>query len=151
MRKVVVPNSFLAEAAQALKQGQTVKLHIDGRSMYPFIEGGIDLVEVEPCPPQGELPLWCCPFYYWEGRYMIHRYVAREGSECLMLGDGNLARMERVERSDILGVLRYIHRPNGTVQDCRDKRWLRRGEWWFRFRFMRRWLLHLFRLLHIKL
>lgn len=61
MRKLIVPNSFLSEAAEALRAGQTVKLHIDGQSMYPFIHGGKDLVEVVPCPPEGELPLYCRP------------------------------------------------------------------------------------------
>ena len=46
MRKIVVSNNFFNEAAKALKQGQTVKLLIGGHSMYPFIRGGIDLVEV---------------------------------------------------------------------------------------------------------
>lgn len=126
MRKITVSNDFFAEAAEALRQGQTVKLLIGGQSMYPFIRGGIDLVEVVPCPPDEELPAWCCPFYQWEGRYMIHRYIGREGDDCLMLGDGNVARIERVKRKDIIGVLQTICRPDGTTQDCRDARWLKR-------------------------
>ena len=149
MRKLIVPNSFLSEAAEALRAGQTVKLHIDGQSMYPFIHGGKDLVEVVPCPPEGELPLYCCPFYQWEGRYMIHRYIGREGDECLMLGDGNLVRIERVKRSDIIGLLRTIYRPDGTEQVCTEARWLRRAYWWVRLRPLRRFLLPLCRLLHI--
>ena len=149
MRKLIVPNSFLSEAAEALRAGQTVKLHIDGQSMYPFIHGGKDLVEVVPCPPEGELPLYCCPFYQWEGRYMIHRYIGREGDECLMLGDGNLVRIERVRRSDIIGLLRTIYRPDGTEQVCTDARWLRRAHWGVRLRPLRRFLLPLCRLLHI--
>lgn len=149
MRKLIVPNSFLAEAAEVLRQGQSVKLHIDGQSMYPFIRGGIDLVEVVPCPPEGELPAWCCPFYLWEGRYMIHRYIGREGDECLMLGDGNIARIERVRRQEIIGLLRCIYRPDGTIQDCSDPRWLRKAAWWYRLRPLRRFLLPIFRLFRI--
>ena len=44
----------------------------------------------------------------------------------MMLGDGNLARIERVKREDIIGILRTIYRPDGTTQDCRDTQWLRR-------------------------
>lgn len=147
MRKITVPNSFLAEAAEALKRGESVKLYIDGHSMRPFIRGGIDMVEVEPWQAEGELPPWCCPFYQWQEKYMIHRYVGREGDEFLMLGDGNIARIERVERQDIFGILRYIYRPDGTVQDCRDGRWLRKARWWYRMRGVRRWLLWLLHLL----
>lgn len=149
MRKLVVPNSFLAEAADALRQGQTVKLHINGQSMYPFIKGGRDLVEVVPCPAEGPLPDWCCPFYYWEGNYMIHRYIGSEGDECLMLGDGNVQRIERVQRAEVIGLLRYIYRPDGSVQDCRDARWLHRARCWYRLRPLRRFLLPLLKLLHV--
>lgn len=149
MRKIAVPNSFFAEAAEALKKGHPVKLLIGGESMYPFIRGGVDWVEVVPCPMEGELPAWCCPFYSWEGRYMIHRYIGSEGDECLMLGDGNVARIERVKREDIIGLLRTIYHPNGTMQDCRDARWLKRAEWWYRLKFLRRWLLPLFKMLHL--
>ena len=150
MRKITVTNHFLAGAAEALKQGQTVKLLIGGQSMYPFIRGGIDLVEIVPCPAEGELPAWCCPFYQWEDRYMIHRYIGREGDECLMMGDGNVARVERVKREDVIGLVRTIYRPDGTAVDCRDRRWLRKAERWHRLRYLRRWLLPAFKILHIK-
>lgn len=152
MRKVVVGNEFLANAAESLRCGQKVRLLIDGQSMFPFIRGGHDLVEVIPCPPEGELPAWCCPFYLWEGRYMIHRYIGtdREG-RCRMLGDGNLARIETVERKEIIGLLESIHRPDGSVQECSDPRWLRRAQWWYRLRRVRRLLLPLCRWLHVRL
>lgn len=149
MRKLVVANEFLAEAAETLKQGKSVKVRIDGQSMYPFIKGGRDLVEIVPLAADAEMPAWCCPFYCWEGRYMIHRYIGSEGDECLMLGDGNLVRVERVKRSEVVGLLRYIYRPDGSVQDCTDARWLRRGAWWYRLRPLRRFLLPLFRLLKV--
>lgn len=150
MRKITVSNDFFAETADALKQGQTVKLLIDGQSMYPFIRGGIDLVEVVPFLPEDELPAWCCPFYQWEGRYMIHRYVGRDGDEYLMQGDGNVARVERAKREEIVGVLRYIYRPDGIRLDCYDKGWLKKAEWWYRLRFLRRWLLPLFKMIRIR-
>ena len=82
---------------------------------------------------------------------MIHRYIGREGDECLMLGDGNVVRVERVKREEIIGLLRTIRHPDGTVQDCRDARWLKKAECWYRLRFLRRWLLPIFRVLHIRL
>ena len=149
MRKLVIGNEFLAEAAEALRQGKTVKVRIDGESMYPFIRGGKDLVELVPCDAESELPAWCCPFYCWEGHYMVHRYVGREGDYCLMLGDGNLARVERVKRSEIIGLLRYIYRPDGSVQDCQDAQWLRKGALWYKLRPVRRFLLPLMKRLRV--
>lgn len=133
------------------RSGRGFKARADGETAYwrakhvSLYQRGIDLVEVVPCPPDGELPVWCCPFYQWEGRYMIHRYIGREGDDCLMLGDGNVARIERVKRKDIIGVLQTICRPDGTTQDCRDARWLKKAEWWYRLRFLRRWLLPVLR------
>ena len=149
MRKLVVGNGFLAEAAEALRQGKTVKARIDGGSMYPFIRGGKDVVELVPCDADSELPAWCCPFYYWEGHYMVHRYIGREGDYCLMLGDGNLARIERVKRSEIIGLLRYIYLPDGSVQDCQDAKWLRKGALWYRLRPVRRFLLPVMKRLRV--
>ena len=150
MRKLVVGNEFLAEAAEALRQGKSVKARIDGWSMYPFIRGGKDLVELEPCDADSELPAWCCPFYCWEGHYMVHRYIGRDGDYCLMLGDGNLARVERVKRNDVLGLLRYIYRSDGFVQDCTDPRWLRWGALWYRLRPLRRFLFPVMKRLHLR-
>lgn len=141
MRKVTLPNEFLGEAAEALKKGERVRIFITGQSMYPFIRSGKDTVEIVPCPPEGELPELCCPFYCWEGHYMIHRYIGRRGDDYLMLGDGNLARIERVKRSEIIGLLHCIRHADGTVQDCNDPRWLRRARWWVRLRPIRRWLI----------
>ena len=149
MRKLVIGNEFLAEAAEALRQGKTVKVRIDGESMYPFIRGGKDLVELVPCDAESELPAWCCPFYCWEGHYMVHRYIGREETDCLMLGDGNLARVERVRRSEVIGLLRYIYRPDGSVQDCLDARWLRKGALWYKLRPVRRFLLPLMKRLRV--
>lgn len=149
MRKIVISNDFLSLAEEELRAGRSVRLHIDGQSMYPFIRGGADEVEIVPCAAEGELPRWCCPFYRWEGRYMIHRYLGVENGECVMLGDGNLARLERVARGEIIGILSRIYRPDGSVQDCSDPRWLRKAALWYRLRPLRRILIPLFRLLHI--
>ena len=118
--------------------------------MYPFIRGGIDLVELVPCDSDSELPAWCCPFYCWQGRYMVHRYIGCNGNDCLMLGDGNLARVEHVKRHEIIGLLRYIYYPDGRIQDCTDPRWLRLGALWYKVRFIRRFLLLLIRLFHLR-
>lgn len=145
MRKITLPNSFLAEAAHLLQSGQSVRLHIDGESMYPFIRGGKDEVELMPYSSTTPLPLWCCAFYCWEGQYMIHRYIGNEGDMCLMMGDGNLVRIERVPVSEVIGILTTIYHPNGSTQDCRDPRWLKRGRLWYRLRHIRRFLIPLLR------
>lgn len=149
MRKLVVPNSFFAEAAEALRNGQSVRLHVDGQSMYPFIHGGKDEIEVVPYDGESPLEPWCCPFYQWGGNYMIHRYIGMRGDLCQMLGDGNLYRIEEVPRKDIVGMLRMIYRADGTIQDCSDPNWLKKAAWWYRLRKVRRFLIPLLRLFRV--
>ena len=146
MRKLVVPNSFFAEAAEALRSGQSVRLHVNGQSMYPFIHGGKDEIEIVPYDGKTPLEPWCCPFYQWKGNYMIHRYIGMDGDLCQMLGDGNIYRIEKLPKEEIIGLLRTIYHPDGTEQDCRDTQWLRKAAWWYRFRKLRRFLIPLFRI-----
>lgn len=149
MRKLVVPNHFFAVAAELLRNGQTVRLHVDGQSMYPFIHGGKDEIEVVPYDGKTPLEPWCCPFYQWGGKYMIHRYIGMDGDKCRMLGDGNIYRIEEVSRNEIVGILRTIYHSDGSIQDCRDKKWLKKAAWWYRLRKVRRFIIPLFRLLGI--
>ena len=149
MRKLVVPNSFFSEAAEALREGHSVRLHVDGQSMYPFIHGGKDEIEVVPYDGKSPLEPWCCPFYQWGGNYMIHRFIGMNGDMCRMLGDGNIYRIEELPPKDIIGILRTIYHPDGSTQDCRDPRWIKKAIWWYRLRKLRRFLLPLLRLLKI--
>ena len=149
MRKIIVPNSFFVEAAEALRKGHSVRLHVDGQSMYPFIHGGKDEIEVVPYDGTTPLEPWCCPFYQWGGNYMIHRFIGMKGDMCQMLGDGNVYRIEEVSKQEIIGILRTIYHPDGTQQDCRDKRWLKKAAWWYRLRKVRRFLIPLFRIIGV--
>ena len=72
-----------------------------------------------------------------------------EGDLCQMLGDGNIYRIEEVLPKDIVGILRTIYYPDGTEQDCRDKKWLKKALWWYRLRKIRRFLIPLLRLCRV--
>ena len=61
--KKVVPNIFLQEAARLLKDGKPVRLLIDGQSMFPFIRGGKDQVEIVPYDGVSFLPVWSAVFF----------------------------------------------------------------------------------------
>ena len=143
--KKVVPNIFLQEAARLLKDGKPVRLLIDGQSMFPFIRGGKDQVEIVPYDGASLLPLWSAVFFCWEGQYMIHRYVGTKDGKLLMMGDGNLVRIEVVEPTAVYGILSTIYHSDGSSQDCSDKTWLNRGKRWYRLRSIRRFLIPLLR------
>ena len=145
MKTLVVQNQFLENVAALLKEGRTVRVRIGGRSMDPFIRGGKDEVELVPYVPECDLPLWTCVFFRWKESYVVHRYIGREGECFCFMGDGKLVQIEKVEETDILGVLSTIYHSDGTKQDCLTPKWLNQGALWYRFRRFRRFLLPFYR------
>ena len=145
VRRVVVQNQFLAEVARVLSEGCSVKVRIDGESMYPFIRGGNDEVELQPYAASRPLQRWECTLFKWKGRYMVHRCIEIQNGMYRMMGDGNLAQIEEVPEEAIVGILSTIYHPDGTTQDCRDTQWLVRGRRWYRWRALRRFLIPILR------
>lgn len=144
MRKVK-PNIFLAGVAELLSEGHSVKIRIDGMSMFPFIKGGKDEVELVPYQRNTVIPKGSGVFFRWKEQYMVHRLVKLDGGKFYMMGDGNLKQIEKVDDEDILGILQTIFRQDGSCIDCTGKQWRCRGLWWYRLRSIRRFLLPLFR------
>ena len=145
MRRIVFQNHFFEEIAQLLQEGNPVRVRIDGESMHPFIVGGKDEVLLIPYDKKTPIELWSCIFYKWKGHYMIHRFVGFQDSQYCMMGDGNLVQIERIEESDILGILQTIYHADGSIQDCLGKKWLCQGRYWFKFRKLPRFLLPIYR------
>lgn len=145
MRRIVFQNHFFEEIAQLLQEGNPVRVRIDGESMHPFIVGGKDEVLLIPYDKKTPIELWSCIFYKWKGHYMIHRFVGLQDGQYCMMGDGNLVQIERIEESDILGILQTIYHADGSTQYCLGKKWLCQGRYWFKFRKLRRFLLPIYR------
>lgn len=144
-KKIIMQNHFLAHVAIMLDEGRKVRVRIDGESMYPFIHGGKDEVELIPYNASRPLQIGECAFFEWKGHYMVHRYIGRKDGKFLMMGDGNLVQIEEVSPEAIKGILHTIYRANGKTQDCTDKRWLAKGMFWYRIRRIRRFILPLLR------
>ena len=145
MRRIVFQNHFFEEIAQLLQEGNPVRVRIDGESMHPFIVGGKDEVLLIPYDKKTPIELWSCIFYKWKGHYMIHRFVGLQDGQYCMMGDGNLVQIERIEETDILGILQTIYHADGSTQYCLGKKWLCQGRYWFKFRKLRRFLLPIYR------
>lgn len=144
MRKVK-PNIFLVGVAELLSEGHSVKVRIDGMSMFPFIRGGEDEVELVPYKRNTVIPKGSGVFFRWKEQYMVHRLVKCAEGKFYMMGDGNLKQIEVVDEDGILGILQTIYRMDGSSVDCTEEQWRCRGLWWYRLRSIRRFLLPLFR------
>lgn len=142
---MTVPNAFFEQAAESLRAGRTVRMKALGDSMYPFIRGGKDEILLVPfLPDEEELPLWGAAFYRWNGHYMVHRFIRKEGEHLVFLGDGNVYQEEKVLPQEVYGVLHTIYR-KGKEIDCRSVSWQKKGARWYRLLFLRKYLLFLFK------
>ena len=111
MDKRTLPNEFLlGEVAAVLRDGREAVIIPTGNSMLPFIRGGVDRVALRACP---EAAVGDIVLVNIDGRYILHRVIAREGDALTLMGDGNLAGTERCSAADVLGAVSEIIRPFG--------------------------------------
>ena len=143
--KLIVPNEFLSIAEEELKQGKSVRILADGTSMNPFILGGRDYAEITPLKEKEVLILWNVYLFKYNGKYIIHRYIGKDGEIYRMRGDGNLKFEERIERSDVIGLLNRIYQPSGKYIETNTSKWRRTGKNWNKLLPIRRYLLAAFR------
>lgn len=146
--KIILPNEFLQIAEEDLKNGKNVKILADGASMYPFIHGGMDIAEVEPISPETSLCLWHVYMFKHHGNYKIHRLIGKERDKLIMAGDGNNKLCELVNREDVIGRLKIIHRLKGKTVDCSESGWLNKAKAWHKLRPFRKYLLAIVRRLY---
>ena len=137
MEKVVLPNEvLLGEVAQLLSEGHEVVITPKGRSMLPFIRGEIDRVKLRY---PDRLRVGDIVLAYFGGRYIMHRIIAIDGDEIVLMGDGVIKNTEQGERKDVVGVVTEIITPDGRHQKP-GKAWL-----WRHSLFLRKYLLKVYR------
>jgi hypothetical protein len=96
----------------ALERGQTVRMPVNGHSMFPFIRDGdvVEIALVPPTPTQGSVVLARLP----GERYPLHRLVAQCGTAWVLRGDNCGAPDGLVPRENLVGVVTRVER-NGRV------------------------------------
>ena len=110
---IILPNEvLLSMAAQVVAEGKTVIIPVTGQSMYPFIHGSEDCVELSmPVHIQkGDIVL----AEISPGKYLLHRIYQFKGKEGIVLmGDGNIHNKEYCVMSDIRAKAVIVISPNG--------------------------------------
>ena len=122
MDKKTVANELLLEDAAALmNEGREVSFTPLGSSMLPFIKGGKDSVRLKKMPDvqTGDILLVRLP----GPRYVLHRLIRKEGSELTLMGDGNLAGVEKCTVGDVLGTVTAIVKKDRTVVPGKGRLW----------------------------
>ena len=137
MEKVVLPNEvLLGEVARLLGEGREVVMTPKGRSMLPFIRGEVDRIKLQQ---PDKLSVGDIVLAYFGNRYILHRIVAINGEEFILMGDGNLKDTEQGDRSDVIGKVVEIITPDDRQHKPR-KAWL-----WRHTLFFRKYLLKIYR------
>jgi hypothetical protein len=137
MDRIVLPNDVLLnEVAQLLGEGREVVITPKGRSMLPFIRGEVDQIKLRQ--PDG-LRVGDIVLAYFENHYVLHRIVAINGEEVVLMGDGNLKGTEQGDRSEVVGKVVEIITPD-LRQHKTGKAWL-----WRHTLFFRKYMLKVYR------
>ena len=133
-------------AVMFVEEGREVILPVNGRSMLPFIVGGIDSVALYKPGTlrKGDVVL----AYTQEKGYVIHRIDSIDGNSCALLGDGNLAQREHCQLADVKAIATHVIRPNGKRKPLNEG-WLRlMGKVWRLLLPVRRYLLWIYKKTH---
>ena len=129
---------FFIEVTRMLSQGRSVTLRAKGKSMYPFISGGRDTVELRKTDTLsvGDIVLAHIP----EKGYVLHRIYRMQGEQLTLMGDGNLHAREQCEKTEVSGKVIRILR-NGRYVECDTFRERFKADCWRRLLPVRRFLL----------
>ncbi|MBR5077034.1 MAG: S24/S26 family peptidase [Bacteroidales bacterium] len=137
MDRRIIPNDILlGEVATVLREGREAVITPSGNSMLPFIRGGKDRVVLRRMDGAavGDIVLM-----HADGRYVLHRVIARDGDALTLMGDGNLRGTETCTTGDVVGTVTEILRPDGR------RRVPGKGRFWRLLWPVRRYLLAIYK------
>jgi hypothetical protein len=136
--KRVIPNEILlGEVTSLLAEGQEVVLLTKGGSMMPFLRSERDSVALRKLEKVevGDIVL----AHLGGGRYVLHRIIAIDGDNVILMGDGNIKGTESCLKSDISGTVVRILKASGKEYVPG------KGRWWRALKPFRRYILGVYR------
>ena len=147
MERKILPNDvLLGEVSRLVAEGESVTIMTKGTSMLPFIVGGRDSVRL--VRPAELRPGMIVLAELHDGRYVLHRLISVNGQNLTLMGDGNIAGVERCRVGDVKAVAVTIVRPDKEI-DTSGKKHQRQARIWKSLLPARRYLLAVYRRLFI--
>ena len=135
---------ILDEAVRLVREGVSVTLPVNGRSMLPFIIGGQESVILHR---PGGLFVGDVVLAWVEGsRWVVHRIIRIDGNQVTLMGDGNIVGVEHCDLSDVKAQVTHVVDAKGKPHSVYN-RWRMLGAkvWWW-LRPIRRYLLFIYRI-----
>lgn len=136
VKRLLPREMLLGEAERILSEGREVVLVSKGRSMLPFIRGGVDKVLLRKLE---KLKVGDIALARVDNRYVMHRVIAINGQRVTLMGDGNLQEKEQTTINEVAGVVVEIITPDGRHHKP-SRGWL-----WRRMLPIRKYLLKIYR------
>lgn len=139
-----VPNKLFFEAIeQTIKSGKQAELRVKGKSMQPFLRNGKDIVILSSFD-RAELQPREIVLFPHTGRLFLHRIIKETNGHFIIQGDGVIKNHEVAEPKDIIGIVRYIIRPDGKEVDVHGFSSMLYWKVWYFMRPFRRYLLAIY-------
>ncbi len=143
MKPLILPNKeLLREVELQLSQGQPVRIHPRGHSMFPFIREDSDEIILSPIdsPRVGQIVM----AHLKNERYVVHRIIAKEGSNLVLMGDGNVSGTEECTEKEIIGKVDTVIRNGRRLSP--ESRWeQQKSRFWLILRPLRKYVLYVVR------
>ena len=148
--KTLANNIVIKETIGLLQEGRRVILSVKGSSMYPFIIGGKESVEL--VSPQVPLKVGDVVLAWVDGtHYVIHRIIGIEGNQVRLMGDGNIRGVELCTKNEVAAIAEYVISPKGKRRYLYTKGRVRFARLWGKMLPVRRWILAIYRRTVVKL
>jgi len=141
--KTVTDELIISDAVRLVNEGMAVTLLVKGRSMLPFILGGIDSVVLTR---PGEVRPGDVVLARIDGkRYVLHRVMEVSDKRVELMGDGNLVGREVCRPEDVLARADEVVKGDGRHVRLDTPRMRRAARFWRRLLPIRRYILFIYR------
>ena len=141
--KTVSDELILSDAVRLVNEGMAVTLLVKGRSMLPFILGGIDSVVLTR---PGEVRPGDVVLARIDGkRYVLHRVMEVSDTRVELMGAGNLVGREICRPEDVLARADEVVKGDGRHVRLDTPRQRRAARLWRRLLPFRRYILFIYR------
>jgi hypothetical protein len=141
---MITDGQIIEEAIRLVREGVSVTLPVNGRSMLPFVIGGKESVILKRATliDVGNVVL----AWVEDSRWVVHRIIRIDGNRITLMGDGNIAGVEHCDISDVKAIVTHVVDAKGKPHFIYNRWHVLGAKVWFRLRPIRRYLLFIYRI-----
>ena len=139
----VTDQQIISDAVRLVNEGMAVTMLVKGRSMLPFILGGLESVVLTRPGEirEGDVVL----AQIAEGRYVLHRVMSVSPERVVLMGGGNIRGKEVCRPQDVLARADEVVGEDGRHRRLDTPAQRRRARLWRRLLPVRRWILAVYK------